>query len=265
MLVDYHLHTNNSFDGTQTIDELCRAAIANGLQEVAVTDHMDIFSGKKYSDILDCSQTFQDIAYAREKYRGKLTVKKGIELGQPMRNPDEAKKFLQEYELDFIIGSVHNMERDEDVGEYDYQKIDFDTFFPHYLACIYDLAQNYEYDVLGHVTYPMRYQFLQTGQRIDPLKWREQFAEIFREVIKRHKGIELNTSSIARGRGILMPEESLLRLYRDLGGTIITLGSDAHKKEQTGTTAVIGQQILQSAGFTQFTIYEHHEPRFIPL
>ena len=170
ILVDYHLHTNNSFDGTQTIDELCKAAISLGLDEVAVTDHMDIFEGKSYGYILDCDKTFTDIEYAKEKYKGKLTIKRGIEIGQPMRNPEQGKKFLNDYSLDFIIGSVHNMDRDIDVGEYDYNIMDFNEFFPRYLDCIYDFAKNYEYDVLGHITYPMRYMILQTGRQEDSFK-----------------------------------------------------------------------------------------------
>lgn len=257
MLVDYHLHTAHSFDGTQSVDELCQAAIARGIQEIAITEHMDIYRDKPYGYILDSRSTFADLEAARERYRGKLVIRRGIELGQPMQNPIEAERFLSDWPLDFVIGSLHNMERDVDVGEYDYREVDWDIFFPHYLEVLKDLARNYDYDVLGHVTYPMRYLFLQTGKQPSPLLWKNEFAEIFESVIARGKGIELNTSSIARGRGLLMPDKELLKLYLELGGEIITLGSDAHVKSQTGVTAKIGQEILKEAGFRKFATYEN--------
>ena len=260
MLVDYHLHTNNSFDGKQTIDELCQAAIARGIDEIAITDHMDIFAGKSYGFILNCEKTFSDIDLAKDKYRGKLVIRKGIELGQPMRNPAAYEEFIEEWPLDFIIGSVHNMENDIDVGEYNYKEIDFSEFFPRYLDCILDFARNYEFDVLGHVTYPIRYMILQTGKKVDPMEYQDQFIEIFKAAIARGKGIELNTSSIARGVGELMPTIPLLRLYRDMGGEIITVGSDAHVKSQTGITSKTANEILKQVGFRYLTTFENREP-----
>lgn len=259
MLVDYHLHTNYSFDGVQTLDELCQSAIARNIKEVAVTEHMDIYSGKPYDYILDCRNSFKEQTDIAKKYKDKLTIRHGIELGQPMRNPKEAERFLRDWPVDFVIGSVHNMENDIDVGEYDYTKVDWDAFFPHYLECLKDFAANYDYDVLGHVTYPMRYLFLQTGKNPSPMIWEKDFAEIFKIVIECGKGIELNTSSIARGKGMLMPTKELLSLYYNLGGRIITLGSDAHVKEQTGITAQIGQDILREIGFSHYSTFENRK------
>lgn len=257
MLVDYHLHTAHSFDGTQTTDELCQAAIARGIDEIAITEHMDIYRDKPYGYILDCGNAFADLDAAIERYKDQLVIRRGIELGQPMRNPAEAERFLSDWPLDFVIGSLHNMEHDVDVGEYDYREVDWDVFFPHYLEALKDFAMNYDYDVLGHITYPMRYLFLQTGKQPPLMRWKSEFAEILKIVIARGKGIELNTSAIARGKGILMPDKELLKFYMELGGKIITLGSDAHVASQTGVTAEIGQKILKEAGFREFATYEN--------
>lgn len=260
MLTDYHLHTNNSFDGSQTIDQLCQAAIARGLDAIAVTDHMDIYGDKPYGYILNCEACFRDLEYAQNRYGSILSIAKGIELGQPMRNPKEAEAFLQDWPVDFIIGSIHNLEDDKDVGEYDFHKVSFDGVFTRYLDFLADYAENYEYDVLGHVTYPMRYYYLQNGYCPDPMRWKKQFERIFYAVIHREKGIEFNTSSLARGKGLLLPGEDLLTLYRHMGGSILTTGSDAHVAFETGVTAVRGIQILKKLGFRYVTTFKNRNP-----
>lgn len=260
MQIDYHLHTNHSFDGTQSAEQLCMAAVSRGVDAIAITDHMDIYGGKPYSAILDCGACFADIQRVRAKYGKLLSIACGIELGQPMRNPPEAEAFLRDWPLDFIIGSVHNLEDDTDVGTYDFSKVSFDKVFTRYLDCLLDFAENYEYDVLGHVTYPMRYFFLQTGSCPDPMRWKEQFEKIFAAVIDRGRGIEFNTSSLARGKGILLPGEDLLALYRDMGGTIITTGSDAHVACETGITSVRAVQKLKQLGFQYITTYQNRNP-----
>jgi len=260
MLEDYHLHSSFSFDGEQSMEELCAAAFARGLDAIAVTDHMDIYSCRPYGSILDCPACFAKLRQLQESYAGRMDIAAGIELGQPMRNPQEADAFLGDWPVDFIIGSVHNMEKDVDAGDYDYTALDIREVFSRYLDYLTEYAQHYDYDVLGHVIYPMRYCILQTGQAPDPMDWADRFEELFRIVIARGKGIELNTSSLARHSGILMPDLPLLRLYRSLGGSIITTGSDAHVASQTGTTAADAVSLLKEAGFTHLATYHHRNP-----
>ena len=265
MLVDYHLHSNFSFDGTQSLRELCEAAVSRGLSEIAVTEHMDLYKDKPYGYILDCQASFRELENMKSAYKGKLVIRRGIELGQPMRNPQEEEKFLKDYELDFIIGSIHNMEGDIDAGDIDYTRNDMDQVFSHYLDWELDLALHYPYDVLGHITYPARYMALQTGKQPDYEAVRDKMDAVLKAAISRGKGIELNTSSLARGEGPLMPTKDILRRYRELGGEIITMGSDAHVSSQVGTTARAGQEILKECGFSHFATFEDHRATMHPL
>ena len=132
-LTDDHLHTSFSFDGKAAPEEVCEAALARGLSELTVTDHMDIYSDQPYTYILDCPKWFDKMQEIRECYSQRLMVHIGIELGQPQCNPGEAKAFLDKYPLDFIIGSVHNMENDIDVFDYDFHKLDYRHVYAGYL------------------------------------------------------------------------------------------------------------------------------------
>lgn len=270
VLTDYHLHSDFSFDGNQTLSQLCEAAFQRGMQEIAVTEHMDLYYGMPYGQGLapfsfNAVAAFKALEQMRCCYTGKMEICRGIELGQPMRNPEEAARFLRDWPLDFVIGSVHNMEHDIDVGEYDYAKVDPERFFPHYLDAVLDLAEHYDYDVLGHLTYPARYIEMKTGRQMDFKNWRPQFEAILQAAIRRGRGIELNTSALARGTGRIMPTLEILKLYRTLGGELITLGSDSHVKEQVGTTAHEGQAILREAGFHALAIYKNRKPELVAL
>lgn len=264
-LVDYHMHSKYSFDGTHELKDICETAIERGLSEIAITDHMDIYSDKPYSYILDCKNLYRELREIKEQYKDKLKVLVGAEYGQPQANKEEALKFLKDYPLDFIIGSVHNLWNDTDAADYDYKITDYHKIYAGYTEWLYTLASEYDYDVLGHVTYPSRYIYMQTGIRVDVSQYREIFTDIFKKVIGRGKGIELNMSGIARGLKDTMPDMYLLKLYRDLGGEIITVGSDAHLLEHVGIVTKQGYEILKEAGFQYFTVYDNRNPGFMPL
>lgn len=262
MSVDYHIHSGFSFDSKEEMDQICSAAIKRGLTEIAITDHLDIYENKEYSYILNCEQWYASLLYIKEKYKDRLGVKLGIEVGTPQHNPKEYEKFYKKYPLDFIIGSIHNLEHDVDVADYDFKEKDCYQVYENYNNHLMELAKNYEFDVMGHLTYPSRYIEQQTGILPDVKKYKEFYISLFQVLIERGKGIELNTSGIARGGSTVMPPLWLVKLYRECGGEIITIGSDSHVASQIGTTTKISRQILKEAGFSYYTVFSNHKPKF---
>lgn len=265
MLVDYHIHSGFSFDSKESMDNICTASISRGIKEIAITDHLDIYEEKEYTYILDCENWYRELNDIKEKYKVQLDVKLGIEVGTPQHNPDEYKKFYNKYPLDFIIGSIHNMENDIDVADYDFNVCDYNAVYERYNNHLMELAQNYEFDVMGHLTYPSRYIENQTGIVPDVKKYREFYVQLFKVLIERGKGIELNTSGIARGGSTVMPPLWLVKLYRQCGGEIITTGSDAHVAAQVGITAKHSAELLKQAGFDYLTVFSNHIPKFVKI
>ncbi len=266
-LLDYHIHTKYSFDGQEEIDDICEKAIERGMKEIALTDHMDIFSDKEYGHILDCDSLYKDIKRAKDKYEGRLKVKLGVELGQPQANPGENTKFLKEYgkELDYVIGSIHNMKDDIDVYYYDFSKLDCNEVYSEYLDWLIELATGYDFDVMGHLTYPMRYMFEREQKRIDLSPFEERFRKLFKILIEKGKGIEINTSGLVQPINETMPPVELVKLYKKCGGEIITVGSDAHKIEYVSSTISKGYEILEAAGFKYITSFTKRNPEFIKI
>ncbi|MGN0484689.1 MAG: histidinol-phosphatase HisJ family protein [Lachnospiraceae bacterium] len=263
-LSDFHMHSAFSFDGRVPLNEICEQAIAVGLDEIAITDHADLYAGKPLSYRLDADTLYPQLAAVKEQYKDQLTVRIGVELGQPQRNPKEAARLLSDYPLDFVIGSIHNMEQDYDIYFYDYTRIDCYEMYGRYLNWMQELAEGYDFDVLGHVTYPLRYM-ADVGIRLDLTRYEAQFRTLFTTVIKRQKGIELNLSGLYQTIGETMPSLPLLQLYKDCGGTIITLGSDAHYVERIGANVQTGIELLKKAGFSSYCTFENRTPVFHPI
>lgn len=261
-LADYHMHSKYSFDGHEEIHVLCEEAIRKGLKEIAITDHYDMFQDKKYSRELDLVNLYKDIARAKETYKDRLIVRAGIEVGQPQASPDEYRNFLANYELDFIIGSVHNLEDALDVGEYDFSKMDICKVYERYLDYLIELATSYDFDVMGHITYPMRYAYNQLGSYPDMDLFKERVEALYKLLIHRGKGIEVNASGFFQPMKRSMPDLELVKLYKACGGEIITVGCDGHYLQHIGCAVKEGLEVIKAAGFKTITTFEKRKPIF---
>lgn len=278
-LADYHMHSKYSFDGSEELEVMCEQAIRRGLSEIAVTDHMDIYTGLPYGELMnydvpggekvymDVAGLYGELEEVRDRYAGRLKVKVGAELGQPRVNPEAAGAFLADYgeRLDFIIGSIHNMEQDLDVYYYDFEKIDVARMYDHYVDWLLELAENGDFDVMGHLTYPLRYMFERNRMRLDLNPYEEKFRLLFKLLTENGRGIELNVSGLFRPMKDTMPPMPLLKLYRECGGEIITIGSDAHKAEYIGLFQKEAREIIQESGFRYVTVFTRRKPEFIKI
>lgn len=278
-LADYHMHSKYSFDGSEELDTICQTAIRRGLSEIAITDHMDIYTGLPYDEQMnfdvpggeqhhmDVSGLYAGLVQMKEKYAGQLKVRIGAELGQPQVNPEAAALFIRDYGdmLDFVIGSIHNMEKDLDVYYYDFTKIDVAKMYDHYVDWLLKLSEMGDFDVMGHLTYPLRYMFERNQLRLDLRPYEEKFRQLFKNLTEKGRGIELNVSGYYKAMQDAMPPMSILKLYRECCGEIITIGSDAHKAEYIGFYQKEAHEMLETAGFRYLTVFEHRKPEFIKL
>ena len=85
------------------------------------------------------------------------------------------------------------------------------------------------------------------------------------DLIRHEKCLEVNTAGLKYGLGHPNPEESVLRRYRELGGTLITIGSDAHRPEHIAYDFEKAEDILRSLGFQSYTIFRQRKPVQISL
>ena len=276
MFADYHVHTEFSDDSRYPMEDVIRDAVKMGMDEICITDHVDY--GVKVD--WDCGQEIQyrkgdplaNVDYPRymekiralkEEYQGKITIRTGMEFGVQMHTIPEFEALFARYPFDFIILSIHQVE-DKEFWTQDFQRGRTQKEYnERYYQEMLDVVKAYKnYSVLGHLDLIKRYDEagIYPFENVKPM-----IEEILKIVIADGKGIELNTSFHRYGLSDSMPSREILKLYRELGGEIITMGSDSHKPEHLGAYIDEGHEILKSLGYKQFCTFENMKPIFHDL
>lgn len=258
-MFDYHIHSRVSFDGHHTGLALAQAAKAAGLREICFTDHIDYDPrGKLDSMVFDTgayAAEYQDLALPG------LKIRRGMEFGLTTDNQAQLRRDLGRWPFDFVIGSVHFVEG-WDVYYADYWQ--GKTVFQgerRYLEEVLKCVQAHEdFDVLGHLTFVGKAP-ANPDRRCVPLEaHRELVDEILKTLAEKGKGMELNTSGVDRCGGYL-PTLDYFRRFRQLGGTIVTVGSDAHRCDRVGQYSREACQALKEI-FGYVCTFEGRQPIF---
>ncbi len=268
MRINDHCHSRCSPDGTTSMAGMARAAVAAGLDSLCFTDHCDVRSeqGLPAPDALDWDACRRDFAEAQAAVRGKLDLRLGVELGQPTQEPALARAMLQKPGIDFVIGSVHNP---VDGKDYYYHKFenqqDCRAMLHDYFLQVLAVARSEFYDAIGHIGYPLRYMRYRDGVDVSLDGEEPLLREILQTVIARGRGIELNTSGYRTCGGEPLPSRRILALYRQLGGEVVTIGSDAHTPDRIAEGLDDGAELLRALGFRYLCRFRARTPEMIAL
>ena len=252
VLCDSHTHSIYSFDGHNTPAELCAAAEKAGVRSFVITDHYDIdgILDGFYPDY-DAPAAKAAIEEAQAAYDGRVRVYRGIELGQAANRPEEAKAFLAKNQFDFVICSCHNLKNVPDFSFFDCTYMSQPLMENLYHRMLDELCLHAAIpgqDTVGHLSYPLRYM-AKSGKAIDAAHFEADFRRLFHILRENGMAIELNTKAL---RLKLIPDETelcILRLWRDCGGTDVTVGSDSHRASEMGIGLELGTALLRQAGF----------------
>lgn len=276
MFVDYHVHCDYSDDSWYIMEDVIKDAIKLGLDEICFTDHVDYgvkidwnpdeayHAGKnKVVRNVNYPLYFRDIEFLTEKYKEQITVKTGLEFGMQMHTINEFQKLYNSYPFDFILLSIHQVGNQEFwTGEFQKGRTNRECYELYYEE-LYSLVKSYkDYSCLAHMDLIRRY----LDKEVDEFEMdKPMITKILKQVIKDGKGIELNTSSKRYGINGLTPSIEILKLYYELGGTIITIGSDSHKPEHLSFDIKAGREILKDIGFKHFCTFDKMKPIFHDL
>lgn len=279
-MLDCHTHTHHSPDAnSDTVSERCERALQLGLTAMAVTDHCEVnrFYDKAHYNI-DYDQKYTDYGFskvfegsmaevtdAKELYSGKLELICGVELGQPMSDIETTEKILSDSRLDFVIASMHELPRHDDFAFLDYSNEDIPKLLEQYFSEILKIAKWSKFDVLGHLTYVLRYTQGEQGIAVDMRPYNDIIAEIFKNIIENGKGIEINTSGLRQKYGKTFPTLDYIKLYRDMGGEILTIGSDAHSTADLAKGISEGIELARTVGFKRLAYFKGRKPYFINI
>lgn len=276
MFCDYHVHTEYSDDSVYKMEDVIQDAIHMGMEEICITDHVDY--GVKadwdepekivYRDGMpianvDYPKYYEEIMNLQKKYQGQIKIHMGMEFGMQRHTIQSFQQLFDRYPFEFIILSCHQVE-DKEFWTQDFQrgKTQQEYNEQYYKEILHVIRQYKDYSVLGHLDMIVRYD----EQGVYPFeKLKDILTEILKTVIADGKGIEVNTSSHRYGLPDLTPSRDILKLYKELGGSIVTIGSDSHKKEHLGAYIKETREELKKLGFTSFCTFEHMKPIFHKL
>ena len=271
ILCDVHTHSNNSFDAESTVEEMCKSALNKGFYAIAITDHCEapfikFGYNEEFGDFNErIPLSFLQTKNAQIKYRQKLKVLCGIELGEPMHDPECTEKALSFGDFDFVLASLHNLKNMEDFYFIDFNNCNISEILKLYFNELAETATFSDFDSLAHLTYPLRYIFETTGEYPDLTPYQDVIDDIYRTLISNNKALEINTSGLFKPIGRTLPDEFQLKRYRELGGKLITVGSDAHTSIAVGNGIEEGIRLAHKCGFKSYTIFEKRRPIAIPI
>lgn len=266
---DYHLHTLISSDSPASLEQQAYSALDAGLNELCVTDHWNLLdqSGTSLSHTRNWEESIAQIHRAREIFGNQLEIRLGIEVGNGEIDPTGISEGLASAgsELDFVIGSLHNMSlASGGLGIFTAAKQcqhmeEGIALLDDYINTLMALADTDTFDVLGHVIYPLRYLPSQWQLTLDP--YEEQLRALFRTLVQSGRGIEFNTT-----QGHTIEEwTDVLKIYRNCGGEILTIGSDAHRPGQVGAGFQDAAALMRILGFRHYATYRNRKPVFHTL
>lgn len=264
-MYDYHSHSHFSEDGHASMEAMAKAAWEAGLSQLAITDHYDPdYADPSWPSDLDFKSYHQALEQTISAFKDRITILRGLEIGiQHGDTLDKCRKAASSYPYDFIIGSFHCAEGFElsQGGFFDNRSVEDATvaFYQYNLLCL----KNYDaFDVLGHLNVVDRYSSYRPASSC----YMDIVSDLLNVLIEKGKGIELNTSSFRYGMGDhTTPTEEILRRYLELGGEIITVGSDAHHPRHVAQGVAWGYEKLKEVGFRYITTFQQRTPSFIKL
>lgn len=280
-LIDCHTHTQFSVDSEADLGMCAERADRLGLAAYAVTDHCECnswYPAEHYSDDDDMHDSYRykdcfldsvaAVTALKEKYNGKFNLICGVEMGQPQAAPEATAFINADERVDFIIGSLHQIRGEKDFYYIDYIDLGTDKIYDlleRYFMELNEMCRTNSFDVLGHLTYCLRYMKQRHGIEPDISRFDDIIADSFRTLAQNGKGIEINTSGLRQGFGETFPNLRYTKLFREMGGEIISVGSDAHTAEDIGKNVRDGIEIAKAAGFTRIAYFKKRQPQFIAI
>lgn len=264
-LADQHTHSDNSPDADNSVMELCEEAVSRGIRSFTVTDHCEI--DRYHEDRVEIAlrQSFFDIRKAQKVFAGQVELLGGVELGNSLYDLALAEQVPRARSYDLVLGSLHHPKGVEDFAFLDYAGLDVPLLLREYFDELYRMVEWGGFDVLAHLTYPLRYIVGEHRIPVDLEEYRPLILRVLRCMVERGIGLEINTSGLRQPYGRPLPDLWCLQLYRQAGGRILTIGSDCHRSADMGSHLEDGLRLARRAGFGSYCVFRRRRPEYVPI
>ncbi|MPM53045.1 Histidinol-phosphatase [bioreactor metagenome] len=264
MFYDYHMHSSFSNDSKTDMEEMVKKSIELGLNEICFTDHVDYDLDTDFDWGIDYDKYFERLNFLQNKYHKEISIKKGIELGLQKQITQKCSEDACKYPFDFIIGSTHRFDKLDAEDKRHYESVSIQEACEHYFEQeLLNLKGFKNCDAVGHMDFVLRY-CPGAVEYFSYSKFADVLDEILREIINSGRGLECNTSKFV-AKNMINPNLEIFKRYFELGGEIVTFGSDAHTPNRIGEGFNEISEKLKSIGLKYYAVYRNHVPEFLKV
>lgn len=262
ILTDMHSHTSFSGDSSTPMNKMIETAEKIGLTHLAITEHLDIdFPPCDIDFSLDIPNYIKTIQRFKEEFSENLKLLIGIEFGMQPHLSNNLTNIASSYPFDVIICSTHLAGGIDPYEPEFFKGITRNQGYKLYFETVLEniLATN-DFDILGHLDYVIRYWRGEGSAHYNYSDFSDVLDAILKTVIKKDKSLEVNTAGYLAHLNQPNPTFNVLTRYYELGGELLTIGSDAHKPNNIATHFSQVETHLKSIGFKSHTIYINRKP-----
>jgi histidinol-phosphatase (PHP family) len=264
VLLDYHIHTTYSFDSRLTMHAACLAAIVQGIPEIGLSEHFDLNPASPDAGFYRPDAWWQEVEKVRAEFAGRLTVRAGIEIGEAHRFPAEVEALLGRYPYDYAIGSLHYVGEEYMFDQAYLNSHTAEEILEGYFTELESMTRAPRFDILGHLDLPVR-NARHIWEGYDPSRYESLIRKVLQNCIRAGLALDVNLAGLRKPSHNIMPDPRILRWYAEMGGRRVTLGSDAHAREQVGRYLQQGLGAVRAAGLSSLTQFELRQARLLPL
>jgi histidinol-phosphatase (PHP family) len=254
---DYHIHTNFS-DGKAAPDDYIVPALALGLKEIGFSDHLSLF--KKEQDWTMNPDTVSNYIQYIDNLNNntpEITIRKGLEIDYIPGMENEIGKFLEKFDLDYRIGSVHYLgEKTVDLGPEFYEGKNIDLLYESYFDNMIAAVNSGLFDIIGHCDYIRIFGY---KPATDP-------SHLYRKLARAMKiqdvTFEVNTNGRNKPVADFYPDRRFLHIFWE-ENVPLCVNSDAHMPSRTGQYFDEAYRLIKLTGYDQMAVYEKRKRKMI--
>ncbi|MFP4496982.1 MAG: histidinol-phosphatase HisJ family protein [Vulcanimicrobiota bacterium] len=255
--VDYHCHSSFSHDSETPMEDMVKQGIKLGIEEICFTEHKDLAPDYEWTGYYDDKKYSDTLNVLKRNYGIKIKIQKGVEVDFQSRTQKQFEKFLLDFDFDFVIASVHAV-NGIFIREGFFELVSPKEAFDIYFREVESLSRLKNFSVLGHLDYIKRFNEVYYEEHL--VQFMGTIENSLKNLIANKCGLELNLSGFRHGLNQPYPHKEILKMYRKLGGELISIGSDSHKPGQLGKHYEKGIEILKECGFDSFYTWEKKYP-----
>lgn len=269
ILCDYHMHSTFSGDAKSPLEDMVKYAISKGLKQICFTEHMDkcfpYIPGEEGMFELDTDAYLAELSRVRDIYADKIKVCFGVELGLQAVAVNDNISYAKKYDFDFVIASLHVVDGMDPYYPQYYEGKTEEEAYGLYFTRIYENLLAFDnFDSLGHLDYIVRYgKNRDRDYRYETYK--DTIDRILKWLIENEKSLEVNTAGLRKGTKDVHPTRDILKRYKELGGKLITIGSDSHNICDIAADFDVAERVLKECGFDYYCMYDNRKPEFVGL